>query len=143
MATLTSPSRKKTRAPAHVATALCLVEAALVVVSGVIHLHLERTAYLHVKTIGPLFVVQFVSCVVVALVLVASRRLLAALAGAALMAGTVAGFVLARTVGIFGFKLPYSTTLANQVLVVEIVATVIGLFAADLLWRTARGGALR
>ena len=41
------------------------------------------------------------------------------LAAAALMAGTIVGFVLARTVGIFGFKLAFSSGLADTVLAVE------------------------
>jgi hypothetical protein len=114
---------------------LCVLDAALMVTSGAIHLHLQQTAYQHVKTIGPLFVVQFISCLVVAVALLITRHVLVALAGVALMVGTIIGFILARTVGIFNFKLPYSTTLANQVLVVEIAAVVVGLLTAWVIWR--------
>ena len=114
---------------------LCVVYAGLMVTSGLIHLHLQQTAYQHVKTIGPLFIVQFVSCLVVAAALLATRHILVALAGVALMAGTILGFVLARTVGIFNFKLAYSTTLANQVLVIEAVAVLVGLLTAWEMWR--------
>jgi hypothetical protein len=113
---------------------LCVVDAALMVTSGIIHLHLQQTAYQHVKTLGPLFIVQFVLCLVIAAALLVTRHILVALAGVALMAGTIVGFILARTVGIFNFKLPYSTTLANQVLVVEAAAVVVGLLAAWVLW---------
>lgn len=41
------------------------------------------------------------------------------LGAAALMAGTIAGFILARTVGIFGFHLTFSSGLARTVLIVE------------------------
>jgi hypothetical protein len=115
--------------------ALCVVQAGLLVTSGLIHLHLEQTAYQHVKTIGPLFIVQFVSCLVVAAALLATRNILVALASVALAGGTIVGFILVRTVGLFGFKLPYSTTLANQVLVVEAAAVVVGLFTAWEMWR--------
>jgi hypothetical protein len=118
---------------------LCLLDAALLVTSGVIHLHLQQTAYQNVKTIGPLFIVQFVSCLVVAAALLVTRHVLVALAGVLLMAGTIVGFVLARTVGIFNFTLPYSTTLANQVLVVEIAAVVVGLLTVWVMWRQQRG----
>jgi xanthine/uracil permease len=114
---------------------LCLVDAALLVTSGVIHLHLQQTAYQHVKTIGPLFIVQFVSCLVLAAALLITRHILVALASVALMAGTIVGFILVRTVGLFDFKLPYSTTLANQVLLVEIVAVAIGLLTVWTMWR--------
>jgi hypothetical protein len=113
---------------------LCAVDAALMVTSGFIHLHLQQTAYQRVKTLGPLFIVQFVSCLVVAAALLVTRHILVALAGVALMAGTIIGFILARTVGIFNFKLPYSTTLANQVLVVEAAAVVVGLLTALVMW---------
>jgi hypothetical protein len=51
-------------------------------------------------------------------------RQLLALPLAALMAGTVAGFVLARTAGIFGFHLTFSSALAYRALIVEAVAVV-------------------
>src|SRR5882762_5449466 len=70
---------------------LCVIEAGLLVTSGLIHLHLERTAYQHVKTIGPLFIVQFVSCLVMAAALLLTRHLLVALAAVGLMAGTIVG----------------------------------------------------
>ena len=38
---------------------------------------------------------------------------------AALMAGTIVGFILARPVGIFGFHLTFSSGLAWTVLIVE------------------------
>ena len=40
------------------------------------------------------------------------------------MAGTIIGFVLARTVGIFGFHLTFISTEAYAVLVVEAAAIV-------------------
>lgn len=113
----------------------CLVEAALLVTSGFIHLHLQRTAYQHVKTIGPLFIVQFIACLVIAGAVLVTRHLLAVVAGVLLLTGTVVGFVVVRTVGLFGFTLPYSTTLANQVLVVEIAGMVVGSATA---WVMAR-----
>ncbi len=81
---------------------------------------------------------QFASAVLVALALLATRHVLVAAAAVALMAGTIVGFVLARTVGIFDFTLPYSTTLANQVLIVESAAVVVGLVTAALLWQLPR-----
>jgi xanthine/uracil permease len=117
---------------------LSVIQAGLMVTSGFIHLHLQQTAYQHVKTIGPLFVVQFVSCLVLAATLLVTRHALVALASVLLMAGTIVGFVLARTVGIFNFKLPYSTTLANQVLAVEIAGVIVGSLATVVMWRRAR-----
>jgi hypothetical protein len=132
---MTATLSKSTHQRSLAVIGVCVVEAALLVTSGFIHLHLQQTAYQHVKTIGPLFIVQFISCLVVAAALLVTRHVLVALAATALMAGTIVGFVLARTVGIFNFKLPYSTTLANQVLAVEIAAVVVGLFSTWVIWR--------
>ena len=63
-----------------------------------------------------------------------TRHLLVVLGAAALMAGTIVGFVLARTVGIFGFHLTFSSTEAWTVLIVESAGVVMLLLTAALLW---------
>ncbi len=94
----------------------------LAVASGAIHLHLWDLAYRHVKTLNALFLVQAIGTFVAAIVLLVTRHFLIAAGCALLMAGTIVGFLLAKTVGIFGFKLPYITTEAWIVLVIEAVA---------------------
>jgi hypothetical protein len=96
---------------------LYLADAGLLIASGLIHLHLWDIAYRHVKTLDQLFLVQVAACLV-------------------LMAGTIVGFILARSVGIFGFKLHITTGLANTVLIIEI-AGVILLAITGLLMRRA------
>jgi len=103
---------------------LFLADAGLLVASGLIHLHLWDIAYRHVKTLDVLFLVQTVACLLFALLLLVTRHLLVVVAAWLLMAGTIVGFILARTVGIFGFKLTFSTGLANTVLIVEAAALV-------------------
>ena len=98
---------------------LYLADAGLLVASGLIHLHLWDIAYRHVATLDVLFLVQVALCALAAVALLVTRHLLVVLAAAALMAGTIVGFVLARTVGIFGFKLAFSSGLADTVLAVE------------------------
>ena len=98
---------------------LYLVDAGLLVTSGLIHLHLWDIAYRNVGTLDVLFLVQTALCILVALALLITRHLLVVLGAAALMAGTIVGFVLARTVGIFGFHLTFSSGLAWTVLIVE------------------------
>jgi hypothetical protein len=49
------------------------------------------------------------------------------------MAGTIVGFILARTVGIFGFHLTFSSGLAWTVLIVEGAGVVMLLPTAALL----------
>jgi hypothetical protein len=103
---------------------LYICDAGLLVASGLIHLHLWDIAYRHVKTLDVLFLVQVAACLVAAVALLATRRLLVVAGSAALMAGTMIGFVLARTVGIFGFRLTFSSGLAWSVLSVEAAAVV-------------------
>lgn len=74
---------------------LYVCDTGLLVTSGLIHLHLWDIAYRHVKTLDVLFLVQVVLC------------------------------LLARSVGIFGFKLTFSSGLAYTVLIVEAAAVVL------------------
>jgi len=113
---------------------LYLCDAGLLVASGLIHLHLWDIAYRHVKTLDVLFLVQVAACLLLALALLALRRVLVVAAAWLLMAGTIVGFVLARTVGIFGFKLTFSTGLANTVLIIEAAGLVL-LAVTGLLMR--------
>lgn len=103
--------------------------------SGLIHLHLWDVAYRHVKTLDVLFLVQVVLCLLAALAVPITRHLLVVLAAAALMAGTMVGFILARTVGIFGFHLTFSSGLAYTVLVVEGAGVVLLSLTVWLLWQ--------
>jgi hypothetical protein len=104
---------------------LYLCDAGLLIASGLIHLHLWDIAYRHVKTLDVLFLVQVAAAVLLALALLITRRLIVVLASLLLMAGTIVGFLLARSVGIFGFKLTFSSGLANTVLIVEIAGVVL------------------
>jgi hypothetical protein len=108
-----------------VTQALILLGAVLIVVSGVEHLHLWDIAYRHVATLGPLFVVQGIASLVLGLTLAGIRRLVVVLAGLAMMVGTIVGFVLVLTTGLFGFKLGFVSGLAYLILVVEIAAVLV------------------
>lgn len=104
---------------------LYLADAGLLVASGVIHLHLWDTAYRHVKVLDVLFLVQAVAAVLAAVAVLVTRHLLVVLAAALLMVGTIVGFILARTTGIFGFHLTFSSGLANTVLIIEAAAVIL------------------
>jgi hypothetical protein len=118
---------------------LYLCDAALLVTSGLIHLHLWDIAYRHVKTLDVLFLVQVAMCLLAALILLVTRHLLVVLGAAVLMAGTIVGFLLARSVGIFGFHLTFSSGLAYTVLIVEAAAVVMLALTGWLQWQR-RGG---
>jgi hypothetical protein len=100
-------------------------DAGLMVASGLIHLHLWDIAYRHVRTLDVLFLVQVIAALLLAVAPVVTRQLLAVTASFVLMAGTIVGIILARTVGIIGFKLGFSSGLANTVLDIEIAAVVL------------------
>ena len=116
---------------------LYLADAGLLIASGLIHLHLWDIAYRHVKTLDVLFLVQVAACLLLALTLLVTRHLLVVAAAWLLMAGTIAGFILARTVGIFGFKLTFSTGLANTVLIIEAAALIMLALTGLLMRRQA------
>ena len=118
---------------------LYLADAGLLVTSGLIHLHLWDIAYRHVKTLDVLFLVQVALCLLAAAALLVTRQLLVVLGAMALMAGTIVGFLLARTVGIFGFHLTFSTGLAYTVLVVEAAGVVLLGLTSWLLWQQRPG----
>jgi hypothetical protein len=101
---------------------LRVADAGLLVASGLIHLHLWDIAYRHVGTLDVLFPLQFALCLVAAVAVLALPRLIVVVGAGALVAGTMVGFVLARTVGIFGFHLTFSSGLAWTVLAVEAAA---------------------
>jgi hypothetical protein len=107
-----------------VPTALSWAAAVLLVASGLIHLHLWDIAYRHIKTLGPLFLVQTVAAFVVAVALVALRRAVVEVAALLLMVGTMVGFALVTTVGLFGFTLHEITKWAYLAMVAEIAAVV-------------------
>ena len=95
-------------------------------------------AYRHVKTLDVLFLVQVALCLLAAIAVLAFRRLIVVLAAAVLMAGTIVGFVLARTVGIFGFHLTFSSGLAYTVLLIEAAAVILLGITAWLMPNPAR-----
>ena len=120
-----------------VALGAVVAAAILMVCSGLIHIHLWDIAYRHVATLGPLFLVQAVAALVLAVVLVVARVVVVALACMVLMVGTMVGFILAASVGIFGFTLQIVTAWAYEALGAELLSTVV--LGVLVLRRAARG----
>lgn len=129
-----------TTSAAGLTKVLVWVGAVLVLVSGVEHLHLWDIAYRHVATLGPLFVVQGIVTILLAVALAVARWFYLVLGGLALMIGTIVGFVLVLTTGLFGFKLHSISDLAWFILVVEIAAIVVLGTAAGQMWLEQQGG---
>jgi hypothetical protein len=137
-----------TRRPIDLAaTAFFVPGGALLVLSGAIHYHLwsEPDGYRSIATIGPLFLVQSISGLVIGVGVVAVRRLWAALVGIGYAVVTVAGFLVSVTHGLFGFKETWLAAFATQAFVIELVAagllTVAGILCLTMPARTPPGPA--
>jgi hypothetical protein len=108
--------------PGAVVSGLAWIGALLLVLSAAIHLHLWSQSYRHIPTIGPLFLLQGLAGIVLAVIVAVSRHWLV-LVGAALFAvGTIGGLLLSVYVGLFGFKDSLSAPYATKSLVLEAVA---------------------
>ena len=109
---------------------------------AVVHGKLWADGYRTIDVIGPLFAVDAVLAVLLAVaVVLAPRRIVAlvALAGAALAAGTAAGLLLSTRVPLFGFQESLQAQYAVLSLVLEGAATVVLLGLAALTARRIRG----
>jgi hypothetical protein len=120
-----------------VALGAVVAAAILMICSGLIHIHLWDIAYRHVATLGPLFLVQAIAALAFAVVLAVVRVVVVALASMVLMLGTVVGFIMADTVGIFGFTLPALTGWAYEALITEVVGAVVLAALVVRSWRAA------
>jgi hypothetical protein len=128
----TTGTRKAVAASPAALWTLLIVDAALLATSGAIHLNLGPD-YKHVHILGPLFLLQVIAAFVIALAVLVTRHVLAVAAGLALVLGTILGFILVITTGLFGFKLPFVSGEAYTTLVVEIVAVITLAVTARLL----------
>lgn len=114
-------------------TVLAAVGAGLTVWSGVIHLQLWSQGYRDISVIGPLFLVQGIASIALALALVVFRRVFLLAAGAALLAGTGVGLLLSATVGLFGYQESLAITGAQTSLMVEFTGAAVLAGAAVVL----------
>ena len=128
-----SPATLPSPAARWAITALAVVGAGLTVWSGVIHLQLWSQGYRDISVIGPLFLVQGIASIVLALALVVFRRVFLLAAGAALMAGTGVGLLLSATVGLFGYQESLAITDAQTSLMVEFTGAAVLAGAAVVL----------
>jgi hypothetical protein len=123
-ASLTSPAAR------WALTLLAVAGAGLLVWSGVLHLQLWSEGYRTISVIGPLFLVQGIASIALAVALVVFRRLVLLAAGAALAAGTAAGLLLSASVGLFGYTESLAVPDAVTSLVVEFTSAAVLAVAA-------------
>jgi hypothetical protein len=110
--------------PGRLVTALCWAGGLLLLISALIHLHLLGGGYRHIPTIVPLFLLQGIAGIALAVVVIVSRQPLAMAGGALFALGTFGGLVLSIEIGLFGFKDRIGAPYATLAVVVESAASV-------------------
>jgi hypothetical protein len=115
------------------ANLLAVAGAGLLIWSSVIHLQLWSDGYRSISVIGPLFLIQGVAGIALAVVLVVFRRLVLMAAGAVLLASTAVGLLLSASIGLFGYQESLLVPNAKTSLVVEFAGAAILAVAAVLV----------
>jgi hypothetical protein len=109
------------------------IGAGFLVWSGVIHLELWADGYKDISVIGPLFIVQGIACIVLAVAIVAFRWLALLVVGAVAGVATAVGLLLTASVGLFGYTESLTVPYATLSLAVEFTAAFVLLAGAVLL----------
>ena len=125
---MTTPAETGRRPAAGLVWALRILGAALLAAMGWIHLDLWLDGYRTIDVIGPAFLLNTIAGFGLAvLVLVTPRPLLrwVAALGALTALGTLAGLLLATTVGLFGFVESTAADLWWESFWVEVAAVVV------------------
>jgi hypothetical protein len=133
------PARMQSPSARWAVNVLAVAGAALMVWSGVIHLQLWSDGYRSISVIGPLFLIQGVGGIALAVLLAVLRRVALMAAGAVMMAATAAGLLLSAGIGLFGFQESLAVPYAMSSLVVEFAGAAV-LAAASALVLAARPG---
>jgi hypothetical protein len=114
-----------------------LIAAAAVLISAYIHLKEWLDGMRHVHVIGPLFIVNMVAGVVIAVLLLTWHHWLAPFLALGFGASTLGAFIIAAQWGLFGDHEKWQGNYVWAATVVEIVAIVAGLYAFATEIRTA------
>jgi hypothetical protein len=143
---LRGPGALQSRIARWTVLALTGIGAGFLVWSGVIHLELWGDGYKDISVIGPLFLVQGIASILIAVVIVAFRWLALLVVGAVTGVATAVGLLLTVYVGLFGYTESLSVPYAVLSLAVEFTAAFVLLVGAVLLAlaapaRTAAGPA--
>jgi hypothetical protein len=130
---LRRPGTLQSRIARWTVLALAGTGAGFLVWSGVIHLELWGDGYKDISVIGPLFLVQGIASIVVAVAIVAFRWLALLVAGAVAGVATAVGLILSTDFGLFGYTESLSVPYAQLSLAVEFTAAFLLLVGACLL----------
>jgi hypothetical protein len=130
--TTRTPARTPVRTPARILAALA------VLVSAYVHLYEWRSGMRHVHVIGPLFIVNIVAGVAIAVLLFTWRHWLAPFLALGFGATTLGGFALATTsAGLFGDHEKWQGSYIWLAAASEVVAILAGLYAVSRELRAA------
>jgi hypothetical protein len=115
-----------------------IVAAIAVLVSAYVHLREWLDGMRHVDVIGPLFVVNIVAGVVIAVLLLTWKHWLAPFLALGFGASTLGGFAIATTsAGLFGDHEKWQGSYVWIAAASEVVAIIAGLIALSREYRTA------
>jgi hypothetical protein len=118
---------------------LRIVTAAAVVVSGAVHLLLWFDGFRDIDVVGPLFLLNALAAVAIAIATLVWRHWLPLLAAVGFGASTLAAFILSTTVGFFGVRELWQGAEVITAAVSEAVAVVAGI--AALITERRKSGA--
>jgi hypothetical protein len=130
---LRRPTALQSRIARWTVLALTGTGAGFLVWSAVIHLMLWSEGYKDISVIGPLFIIQGIACIVLAVAIVAFRWLALIVAGAVAGVATAVGLLLTASVGLFGYVESLTVPYAVLSLAVEFTAAFVLLVAACVL----------
>ena len=130
---LRRPGALQSRIARWTVLVLAAIGAAFLVWSGVIHLMLWSDGYKDISVIGPLFLVQGIATIVIAVAIVAFRWLVLLAAGAVAGVATAVGLLLTASVGLFGYVESLTVPYADLSLAVEFTAAFVLLVSACVL----------
>jgi hypothetical protein len=101
---------------------------------GAIHFHLWSEGYMHIPTVGPLFLADAIGGFALAALLILWPRPLAGVASAGFMVSTLAGLVISINFGLFGFKESSGAAFVTESIILESVGAAISfLWVAQML----------
>jgi hypothetical protein len=127
---LRGPGALRSRVVRAAVIAAAWTGAGFLVWSAVIHLELWADGYRDISVIGPLFLVQSIASIALALAIVAFPRLVLLAAGAVAGLATAVGLLLTASVGLFGYTESLNVPYAALSLAVEFTAAFLLLAAA-------------
>lgn len=130
---LRRPGALRSRIAGLTVLALAATGSGFLVWSGVIHLMLWSDGYKDISVIGPLFLVQGIASIVVAVAIMVFRWLALLAAGAVAGVATAVGLLLSVNFGLFGYTESLAVPYAVLSLAVEFTAAFVLLLGTCLL----------